>query len=292
MATSFSAHLGNLPAVLTDLNAVRDRIRAIRSSGRTVGLVPTMGALHEGHLSLVVASTEQCDSTVVSIFVNPTQFGPGEDLDKYPRTLQQDLESLAAMGVDFVFAPGANDVYPAGCSTSIVPPDIANVLEGECRPGHFAGVCTVVLKLFQILPANVAFFGQKDFQQARVIQQMVVDFDVDIEIVVRPIVREADGLALSSRNRFLSGPERGTALALSRCLQQAAQMVAHGEGDAAAVMQVMRKVLLDAGVSKIDYAVLADPETLGLQEHVTRPAVALVAAQVGETRLIDNRLIR
>ncbi len=291
MATSFSPNLENSPAVLTDLVETRQRVLALRSSGRTVGLVPTMGALHEGHSSLVLASNEECDATVVTIFVNPTQFGPDEDLKKYPRTLQQDLESLARLGVDFVFAPVSDEIYPQGCSTAVAPPDIAKRLEGEHRPGHFDGVCTVVLKLFQILPANIAFFGQKDFQQSRVIEQMVRDLNIDIEIDVRPIVREADGLALSSRNRYLSDAERTSALGLSMCLERAAHLVAKGEQDAGAVMHAMRNVLLDAGVSDIDYAVLADPQTLELQEQVCRPAVALVAAHVAKTRLIDNRLI-
>jgi pantoate--beta-alanine ligase len=262
----------------------------LRHEGRPIALVPTMGALHEGHLSLLRIARQRADVVVATIFVNPTQFGPQEGFSKYPRTLEADLQALSALGCDFVFLPAATDIYPPGFSTYVDPPTVAQPLEGVCRPGHFRGVATVVLKLFEIVPANLACFGQKDFQQLLVIRRMVEDLNVPIEIVACPIVREPDGLAMSSRNRYLSPAERQQALGLSRAIARAEQLIAAGERDGAAIVAQMRTVLGEAGVSQIDYVALADPQTLADKPVVDGPMVALIAAHVGTTRLIDNRL--
>jgi len=276
---------------ITACNEIYSAITQARAEGKTVGLVPTMGALHEGHLSLVRASTESCDFTAVTIFVNPTQFAPSEDLQQYPSTLQQDITALAEHQVDLVFTPNKHDIYPAGFSTYIDPPEVALPLEGKQRPTHFRGVATVVLKLFHLLPADIAFFGQKDYQQSLVIQQMVRDLDVPIEIRVCPIVREADGLALSSRNVYLSSSERQQALSLSASLEQASQLVTAGERNADIIREKIRQMLLTGGVDEIEYISLADPETLGEVEQLSTPVMALIAARIGKTRLIDNRRI-
>lgn len=281
-----------LPKVITTGPQIRQAVRELRAGGSRVGLVPTMGALHDGHLSLAAASRNQCDATVVTIFVNPTQFGPGEDFQKYPRTLADDLEKLASEGVDYVFAPGDEEIYRPGHSTFVEPPDVAAPLEGEIRPGHFRGVATIVLKLFNLIPADVSFFGQKDYQQSLVLRRMVADLDLPIEIRVCPTVREDDGLAMSSRNSYLSPDQREQALALSRALTTAQQLHATGEKDASLIIAGMRKILTDAGIDRIDYVTLANPETLQPITTLNQPAIALVAARVGPTRLIDNMHIQ
>lgn len=269
----------------------RQWVREQSASGRSSGLVPTMGALHEGHYSLVRRSRESCDATVATIFVNPTQFGPNEDLNRYPRTLEEDLEGLRKCGADAVFVPAADSMYVPGHSTYVDPPDVAATLEGSCRPGHFRGVATVVLKLMHILPTTHAFFGQKDYQQVAVIQTMVRDLDLAVEIHLSPTVRDADGLAMSSRNRYLSPEDRVRALSLSRALNEARRRINAGETDRAAIEASMRRVLMEAPVDEIDYVAVADPMTLARLSRVVRPAVALVAARVGNTRLIDNQII-
>jgi pantoate--beta-alanine ligase len=263
----------------------------MRSGQKKIGIVPTMGALHEGHLSLVRSATAECDITFVTIFVNPTQFGPKEDFTKYPRTLNEDVVLLSRERVDVVFAPSADEMYPRDYSTSIEPSTVARPLEGVCRPGHFRGVATIVLKLFHVIPADVAYFGQKDFQQCRVIERMVADLNLPIEIRRCPIVREPDGLAISSRNRYLSPDERRQALAISRCLRTGQQLILDGETKVSLIRDAMRVVLTDAGITRIDYVAVADPETLGELDQVGRRAVLLVAAYVGQTRLIDNCLV-
>jgi len=277
--------------VMTQPEQMQRAVLELRRSGQRVGLVPTMGALHEGHLSLVRAARGRTDVVVATIFVNPTQFGPREDLAKYPRTLEADLQALSAATCDLVFVPQAADMYPAGFSTFVEPPAVAQPLEGVCRPGHFRGVATVVLKLFNLIPADVACFGQKDYQQLLVIRHLVRDLDLSIEIVPCPTVREPDGLALSSRNRYLSPAERQQALALPLALASAESLVAGGERDSAAIIAAMRNVLTSAGIERIDYVALADPESLAEKPTIDGPAVALIAAYVGTTRLIDNRLI-
>ena len=280
------------PTLLTEPAAVRAAVLAARGAGKTIGLVPTMGALHDGHLSLVAASVEQCDLSAVTIFVNPTQFGAGDDFNRYPRDLEGDVRKLAELGADLVFAPSADIVYPAGHATQVDVGPLARTLEGRFRPGHFAGVATIVLKLFHLVPAHIAFFGQKDFQQLLVIRQMVRDLNLPIEIHGCPIVRDHDGLALSSRNAYLSPAERRQALALSQSLQLADQLARDGERQASEIVRQMRQRILAAGDVRIDYVALADPDTLQPVSQVDGTAVALVAVRVGATRLIDNQLIR
>lgn len=277
------------------------------AAGRRVAFVPTMGALHDGHLSLVRRGQSLADDVVVSIFVNPTQFGPSEDFSRYPRTFQRDIELLSAESVAMVFAPTAGQMYADRFSTSISPPAVASPLEGLFRPGHFSGVCTVVLKLFQIVPAQVAVFGQKDFQQARVIQDMVADLNLDIAIDVLATVRETDGLAMSSRNRYLAPEDRKRALGLSAALNRVYELHQNGQCDASLLEQEMRRVLEQTPVDSIDYAAIVNPVTLlSLQSPLspaarpsdpTQPvdrqpiAVALIATHISGTRLIDNRLL-
>jgi pantoate--beta-alanine ligase len=276
------------PKLVTTAPELRAAVRAARAAGRAIGLVPTMGALHAGHLSLVQASRSECGFTVATIFVNPTQFAPHEDFDKYPRTLEADLESLASCHADLVFAPRREDMYPAGCSTLVEAPQVAQRWEGECRPGHFQGVATVVLKLFNLAQADVAFFGHKDYQQAAVIRRMVQDLNVPTEIRVCPTVREPDGLAMSSRNRYLSAGERQQAVAISRALRLAEQMAAGGERQTVRLVETIHEVLAEAQIRRIDYVAVVDPETLEPVPELTCPAVVLIAARVGSTRLIDN----
>lgn len=275
--------------VITSASQMQSTALSLRRDGRRVGLVPTMGALHEGHLSLVQAARERSEVVVATIFVNPTQFAPHEDFARYPRTLEADLQALAAAGCDLVFVPEQSEMYPPGSSTLVEPPAVSQPLEGAFRPGHFRGVATVVLKLFHLIPADAALFGQKDYQQCCVIRHMVRDLNVPIQIVVCPTVREPDGLAMSSRNRYLSPAERQQALALSQALAEAERLVAEGQRDAAYISRAMRAVLARAGIERIDYATIADPESLEELTTIAGPAVALLACHVGTTRLIDNR---
>jgi len=279
------------PPVIHGPEEVRQTVMNLRAEGQTVGLVPTMGALHEGHLSLVDAARAECDSVVVTIFVNPTQFGAGEDFDAYPRTLEADVAALAERGVDLVFAPAADAMYPAGHDTTVQVGDLASELEGRFRPGHFPGVATIVLKLFQIVPADFAFFGQKDYQQSLVIRRMVADLDVPIEVRVCETVREADGLAKSSRNVYLSAEQRQQAVCIWQSFQLAETLLAQGERQTAAIIGAMRASIRAAGVSHIDYVALADPDTLRPVDHISSRVVALVAIRLGETRLIDNHFL-
>ncbi len=276
---------------LNRLETLHELTDGFRKANKTIGLVPTMGALHEGHLSLVRQSLEEMDETIVTIFVNPSQFAPGEDLDQYPRTLEQDLEQLAHVGAKHVFVPDSSLIYPPGFSTSIVPPKVAAVLEGEFRPTHFSGVATVVLKLFNMSRADVAFFGQKDYQQVCVIQAMVEDLNVNTQVRVCPIIRESDGLALSSRNRYLDAEQRKTALVLHKTLQHVRDLITSGQNDGFEIVTEMRQMLIDGGVDSIDYAVVADPATLETADFIDGKVVALLAAYVGKTRLIDNLII-
>lgn len=279
------------PLVVKTITALREKLEPLRQAGKRIGLVPTMGALHDGHLSLARHSIEQADYTVATIFVNPSQFAAGEDLDKYPRTMDDDLKKLSSVGVDFVLVPDEAEIYPHGYSTIVQPPDVAKVLEGEFRPAHFSGVCTVVLKLLNIAKPSLAFFGQKDYQQVAVIKQMVADLNVDVEIVTCPIVRDPDGLAMSSRNRYLDANERQVALGIQRCIRFAVDEIQSGQTDAHCVMAEMRQMLIDQGVNSIDYAAVCNPSTLEIQNEIQVPAVVLVAATVGKTRLIDNSLV-
>ena len=262
-----------------------------RAHDRILGLVPTMGALHEGHFSLIRSAQRECAPVAVSLFVNPKQFGPAEDFSKYPRTLEQDRAALEALGVDFLFAPSPQDMYPAGFRTSVVVEGLSDRLEGRSRPGHFRGVTTVVLKLFEIVQPRFAYFGRKDAQQARLIRQMSADLNLDTSVVVCPIVREADGLALSSRNGYLKGEDRRAASALSRSLAAVRDEIAKGERNAGRLLAALRRVLaLEPRVAP-DYAEIVDNETLEPVPILRGSCYVLIAAKVGGTRLIDNALI-
>jgi len=291
MSGTRSTTVRRRPQLLTSIAELRAVVASARLAGKKIGLVPTMGALHAGHLSLVETSQAECDVTITTIFVNPTQFGLHEDFDKYPRTLDDDLAALAELSVDFVFAPDADEIYRPGSSTCVDPPEVAERLEGALRDGHFRGVTTVVLKLFNMVQADRAYFGQKDYQQAAVIRRMVDDLNVPVDVRICPIVREEDGLAMSSRNRYLSKPDRLSAVSLSKALQRAAQLFSSGERSADVLRDSMREVFTIAGVANIDYISVADRETLAELERLDGPAVALVAARFGKTRLIDNCLI-
>jgi pantoate--beta-alanine ligase len=274
--------------VLESIDDIRTGCRALRRSGRTVGLVPTMGALHEGHLSLVRASRAACDATVVSIFVNPTQFGPNEDLAKYPRSFEADCEALERNGVDLVFAPTAAEMYPSGACTWVEVEEVGGRLDGASRPGHFRGVATICSKLFHLVAPNQAFFGQKDAAQLAVLRKMVRDLNFDLEIVGCPIVREADGLAMSSRNRFLSPEERRQATVLNRALRAASELVATGVTSAEKLLVTMASAMASEAGVRVDYLAVVDPETLEAIEDVRGGGLLAVAASLGSTRLIDN----
>jgi pantoate--beta-alanine ligase len=247
-----------------------------------------MGALHEGHLSLVDASRSECDVTIATIFVNPTQFAPTEDFNKYPRDLDRDLALLGGRGCDVVFAPTVEEMYPPGHTTSIDVGPIARVLEGEFRPTHFAGVATVVMKLFQIAPADRAYFGRKDYQQTLVIRRMVDDLNVPIEVRICPIVREPDGLAMSSRNAYLSPDERRRALSLSRSLRHAEELVRGGETSTAKLERAMRTIIEETGGVDVQYIAFVEDGTVTPVREVRGPTTVAIAAYVGKTRLIDN----
>ncbi len=269
-------------------DVARAAVRRWQAEGLAVGFVPTMGALHEGHLSLVCASAAECDRTVVSIYVNPTQFGPGEDLEQYPRRLEADCRLAEEAGADLVFAPSDQVMYPDDYATYVVQEGLSDLLEGACRPGHFRGVLTIVCRLFHIVPADRAYFGHKDFQQTVVVRRMVRDLNMPVEIRVLPTVREADGLAMSSRNRCLGEEERRQALCLYRALSAAKELYEGGQTDAEALRQAMRAEIAAAPLARMDYAEVVERETLRPVEEATDDAVAVVAAHVGETRLIDN----
>jgi len=247
-----------------------------------------MGALHEGHLSLVRHAKAQCDVVVVSIFVNPTQFGPGEDFAGYPRELERDSELLRSHEVDVIFTPSVEEVYPPGFDTFVEPGSLAVPLEGAARPGHFRGVATVVVKFFNMVQPDLAYFGQKDFQQVQVIRKLVEDLNLNVRLVVCPIVREPDGLALSSRNVFLSPEERQAARALNRCLCEGERLAHAGEGDPQSLLKKMREVVETEPLVKLEYLTIIDPAHFTPAERVTAGSVALIAARVGSVRLIDN----
>ena len=255
---------------------------------RISGFVPTMGALHEGHLSLVREAKRQCSPVIVSIFVNPTQFGPGEDLQKYPRTLERDCALLESLAVDYVFAPEAAEIYPCDFRTVVSLEGLSEKLEGRIRPGHFQGVCTVVLKLFEIVRPRFAYFGRKDAQQALIIRQMVRDLNLDTEIVVCPIVREADGLAMSSRNAYLGPAERAAATVLYRSLEAAQRKMNSGVRTTAEILETVRSTVGSEPLAKLDYAELVDAHSFEPLDFVRPPALLLIAARIGGTRLIDN----
>jgi pantoate--beta-alanine ligase len=265
--------------------------REARAKERILGLIPTMGALHEGHVSLVREARKQCSPVAVSIFVNPKQFGPAEDFKKYPRSFEADGATLEKLGVDYVFAPAAEEIYPSGFRTAVVVEGLSDRLEGRSRPGHFRGVATVVLKLFEIVQPRFAYFGRKDAQQARIIRQMAADLDLDTQLVVCPIVREPDGLALSSRNVYLKGEDRRAAASLYRSLDAVRREVTAGERDAARLLAALGRVLDDEPAVSLDYAEIVDAESFEPVVGLRGACYVLLAARVGGTRLIDNALI-
>jgi len=266
-------------------------MREARAEGHIVGFVPTMGALHDGHLSLVRAAQKQCQPVAVSIFVNPKQFGPKEDLKKYPRQPEADQGLLESLGVEYLFAPSAAEMYPPGYGTYVNVEGISDVLEGRSRPGHFRGVTTVVLKLLEIVGPRLAYFGRKDAQQARVVERMVADLNLDAEIVVCPIVREADGLAMSSRNAYLKPEERRVATVLYRALQGARGEIERGARDATRLANTLRRVLDAEPLASTDYVAVVDAETFEPVVSLRRRCYLLLAVFIGTTRLIDNLLV-
>ncbi len=259
-----------------------------RGSGLTLGLVPTMGALHEGHLALVRASVEEMDRTVVSIFVNPTQFAPGEDLNKYPRDIEGDIRKLRDAGVDCVFLPTTEIMYPPHYATYVVQEKLTGILEGASRPIHFRGVLTIVLKLFNIVRPDKAYFGQKDYQQSVVVRRMVEDLNAPVEIAILPVVREDDGLAMSSRNRYLSSSERKDAVCLYRALLKGKEMIESGEKSSGAVAATMRNIVEDVSSARVDYLSVVNPDSLDDVKEIRRDVVLAGAIYIGPTRLIDN----
>jgi len=273
------------------IQEARELCRAHRARQARIGLVPTMGALHEGHLALVRAARGKADVVVVSIFVNPTQFGPNEDFAKYPRSFERDCELLEREGVDIVFAPSVDEMYSSENATWVKVQGLSERLCGKSRPGHFHGVATVVSKLFHIIEPDFAFFGQKDAAQVAIIRRMVRDLNLPVTIEVCPIVREADGLALSSRNAYLSPAERNSALVLYRSLQRAKTMFDAGERSSEKLISAAKKEFADEPSVRLDYFEIVDPDTLETQSVITQRTLAAVAAFVGTTRLIDNILL-
>lgn len=270
---------------------MKQATRAARAEGRLVGFVPTMGALHQGHLSLVGAALGQCQTVAVSIFVNRAQFGPHEDFSRYPRPIEKDTALLEQLGAHYLFVPQPSEIYPGGFRTHVHVEGLSERLEGRSRPGHFRGVTTVVLKLLEIVQPHFAYFGRKDAQQARLIRQMVCDLNLDTEIAVCPIVREADGLAMSSRNAYLKPDERRAATVLHRALDLVRKKIAGGERDALPLQAAMRKVLDAEPLASTDYAEIVDADTLEPVTQLRRSCLVLLAVFVGTTRLIDNLLI-
>lgn len=273
---------------VTSLADMRVLARDLRGSGAVVTLVPTMGALHTGHLSLMQRARDEGNRVVVSIFVNPAQFGPGEDFNRYPRDLERDLELLRPIRPDAVFVPPPEDMYAPGFSTYVDPGPLAALWEGASRPGHFRGVCTVVLKLFNVINPEVAYFGQKDFQQAVIIRQMAVDFNLAVRLAVCPTVREPDGLAISSRNAYLDAADRQAAPILYRSLQSARQMFEGGETRASVLLAALHSVIRGEPRASLDYAAIVDSTSLEPAQQVAPGCAALIAVRVGAVRLIDN----
>lgn len=270
------------------IEEMRSASRDTRREGKRLSFVPTMGALHEGHLSLVRAAKAKSDVVAVSIFVNPLQFGPTEDLAKYPRSFERDRELLEKEAVDIVFAPQPEEMYPKGAVTYVTVEGLSEKLCGRSRPGHFRGVATVVAKLFHIVEPDLAFFGQKDAAQATIIRRMVRDLNLPVEIVVCPIVREPDGLAMSSRNAYLSPQERKTALILNRSLTETKNRFDQGERNAIALIAVGKQIVAQEPAARLDYFEIVDPVTLDPMQELTSPALVAVGVFIGNTRLIDN----
>ncbi|MGA8073748.1 MAG: pantoate--beta-alanine ligase [Candidatus Acidiferrales bacterium] len=277
--------------IIRTIEWMKQIARDARAKEHVLGLVPTMGALHEGHVSLVRAAKQDCSPVVASIFVNPMQFAPGEDLQKYPRTFERDAATLDNLGVNYLFAPEASDMYPNGFRTSVSVDGFSDRLEGRSRPGHFRGVATVVLKLFEIVQPQRVYFGRKDAQQLRIIRQMTTDLNLDAQIITCPIIREPDGLAMSSRNAYLQRDERGAATVLYRALISAKKEIEAGQTEAARLLETMRRVFENEPNAALDYAEIVDADTLEPVLTLRKSCLILVAAFVGKTRLIDNAQI-
>jgi len=278
--------------IIRTVSWMKQAARQARAENHVIGMVPTMGALHEGHLSLLRRAQSECSKVFASIFVNPTQFGPNEDLSKYPRTFEADVAKLESAGVDILFAPDAKEIYPAGFTTYVTVEGLSDRLEGRSRPGHFRGVATVVLKLFEIAQPHFAFFGRKDAQQSRILQRMLQDLNSDVELVLCPIVRESDGLALSSRNAYLNPEERRAAAVLHRALEAVREEVLAGTRDALTLQNAARRVLAEEKLAQVDYVEVASADTFEPVARIgAQPAYVLLAVFVGKTRLIDNLLI-
>lgn len=276
--------------IVKGIKDLQTKVNALRRAGKTIGFVPTMGYLHEGHLTLVREAKKSCDVVIVSIFVNPLQFGPKEDFSKYPRDFNRDCSMLKAENTDIVFAPEANEMYSDGFQTFVEVTEVTKTLCGASRPGHFRGVTTVVLKLFNAAKPDKAFFGEKDFQQLVTIRRMVKDLNLDIEIIGVPIVRETDGLAMSSRNTYLNSEERKSALSLYKSIQVAKQLVGTGEKSVAKIVSAVKEVIEQTPLTRIDYVKLCDLDTLEYIEagEINKSALLALAVFVGNTRLIDN----
>ncbi|MCE5250718.1 pantoate--beta-alanine ligase [bacterium] len=274
--------------VVTDIDEMRLVSERKRAEGKTVGFVPTMGAVHEGHLSLVRRARELSDFVVVSIFVNPTQFSPGEDFRKYPRDLESDARAIESVGADLIFAPESRDMYPGGYATYIIVENLTKELCGHSRPTHFRGVTTVVAKLFAIVNPHMAVFGQKDAQQVAVVKRMVRDLNIPVTIEVSPVVREPDGLAMSSRNRYLTPEQRSSATVLYRSLCLAADSVASGVTSSNDIIRKVRSTIRKTDGAKIDYVYIVDPDEISHVERIGENALLAVAVWFGKTRLIDN----
>ncbi|MEZ0344603.1 MAG: pantoate--beta-alanine ligase [Caldimicrobium sp.] len=278
--------------VIKSISDMKEKSAFFKKKGETIGFVPTMGYLHEGHLSLVRLAKKRADRVVVSIFVNPLQFGPSEDYHVYPRDLERDFSLLEKEGVDVVFVPDEKEMYPPDYQTYVEVTRLTQGLCGAFRPGHFKGVTTVVLKLFNIVKPDFAVFGEKDYQQLKVIQQMVKDLNLDVEIIPHPIVREEAGLAMSSRNAYLSEEERHSAVALYQSLKMAERIIHDGERDAERVKTLIRDYLEKFPHNKVQYVEIVDPETLESVAEIKGPVLIALAVFVGKTRLIDNRLVK
>jgi pantoate--beta-alanine ligase len=276
---------------ITTIREMKAVVRGLKSGGKTIGFVPTMGYLHEGHLNLVRKSTQSADATVVSIFVNPAQFGPKEDFKEYPRDFNRDMELLKREGVDYLFFPDSEEMYPQGYKTYVQVQDLGEKLCGHSRPGHFKGVCTIVLKLFNIVDPDVAFFGQKDAQQAIILRKMVEDLGLDVIIKVSPIIRDEDGLALSTRNEYLNSREREAALALPRSLQEAKRMIEKGERRARNIIKRIEEMIRQEPLAKIDYIEIVDLDELKPIEMIKDEALLALAVFVGKSRIIDNMMV-
>ena len=277
--------------IIHSISEVKEIISSEIKTSKTIGLIPTMGALHDGHLSLIQEAKSKCDYVIVSIFINPTQFGPSEDFNKYPRTLESDFEKCSKLGVDIIFAPSAAEMYPQGFNSWVDVEGISDTLEGEIRPGHFRGVATVCNKLFNIIQPDIAFFGQKDYQQLLVIKKMVAELNMPLVIEQVPTHREVDGLAMSSRNAYLNSEERKAALVLSKSLLRAKELKENRITSSEIIFTEIKKLIDEEPLAVLDYIAVVDKNTLESIADVSEGAVILVAARLGNTRLIDNIIL-